>query len=88
MAARLAAPGRVVPAAPLEAPPLGLLRRPDLAVLPAPVACPLLVVEVVAPHFLESDHRTRARDYAAMGVPTYLLVDPRKGTGVLHTYAG
>ncbi|WAL72125.1 Uma2 family endonuclease [Kitasatospora sp. YST-16] len=84
LAAQLAAPGRVVPAAPLEAPSLGLLRRPDLAVLPAPVARPLLVVEVVAPHFLEFDHRTRARDYAAMGIPTYLLVDPRTGTGIVH----
>ncbi|MFF4341587.1 Uma2 family endonuclease [Kitasatospora sp. NPDC001540] len=70
---------------PLEHPPLGLLRRPDLAVRPAPASGPLLVVEVVAPHFLEFDPWTRARDHAAMGVPLYLLVDPRSGTGIVYS---
>ncbi|MGW4807724.1 Uma2 family endonuclease [Kitasatospora sp. NPDC004272] len=88
LAAQLTPPGRVIPDAPLEAPPLGLLRRPDLAVLPAPAARPLLAVEVVAPHFPEFDHRPRARDYAAMGVPLYLLVDPRLGTGIVHSEPG
>ncbi|RAJ33536.1 putative restriction endonuclease [Kitasatospora sp. SolWspMP-SS2h] len=85
LAAQLSPPGRVIPAPPLEAPALGLLRRPDLAVLPTPTARPLLVVEVVAPHFLKVDHRARTRDYAAMGIPLHLLVDPRPGTGIVHS---
>ncbi|MGW4811232.1 Uma2 family endonuclease [Kitasatospora cineracea] len=86
LAARIESPERVYSDPLLEAPLLGLLRRPDLAVLPAPAARPLLVVEVVSPpHSPETDYHAKVRDYAAMGIPLYLLVDPRLGTGIVHS---
>ncbi|MFD5565329.1 Uma2 family endonuclease [Kitasatospora griseola] len=72
----------------------GRLRNPDImvfheealndeeaALLPHQV---LLVVEVVSASNPENDYLTKVRDYSAMGIPTYLLVDPRKGTGIVH----
>jgi len=88
LVARIESPERVRSDPLLEAPLLGLLRRPDLAVFPAPAARPLLVVEVVSPHSPETDHHAEVADYAAMGVPLHLLVDPRLGTGVIHSEPG
>ncbi|GAA1224024.1 Uma2 family endonuclease [Kitasatospora nipponensis] len=74
---------------------LGRLRRPDLmvfaeaapeseppAVLPHEV---LLVVEIVSRSNPENDYHDKVADYAAMGIPHYLLVDPRDGTGIVHS---
>ncbi|MEV7935453.1 MULTISPECIES: Uma2 family endonuclease [unclassified Kitasatospora] len=82
----------------LEEVGLGRLRNPDLmvfaeatleseraALLPHEV---VLVVEVVSESNPENDHRDKVRDYAAMGIPLYLLVDPRKGTGIVHDEPG
>ena len=27
----------------------------------------------------------KVREYAAMGIPLYLLIDPRDGTGIVHS---
>ncbi|MEV6208303.1 Uma2 family endonuclease [Kitasatospora sp. NPDC051914] len=92
-------PGYVAhPGADLEDVGLGRLRCPDLMVfaeealereqpsfLPHEV---LLVVEVVSKSDPENDHEAKVRDYAAMGIPLYLLVDPRKGTGIVHDEPG
>ncbi|GAA2130727.1 hypothetical protein GCM10009760_03630 [Kitasatospora kazusensis] len=33
----------------------------------------------------ENDYENKVRDYAAMGIPHYLLIDPRDGTGIVHS---
>ncbi|MEK2489593.1 Uma2 family endonuclease [Kitasatospora purpeofusca] len=76
----------------------GRLRNPDLMVfaeaaleggesvlLPHEV---LLVVEIVPKSAPGNGCRARVRDYAAMGIPLHLLVDPRKGTGIVHDEPG
>ncbi|TQF05108.1 Uma2 family endonuclease [Kitasatospora acidiphila] len=79
----------------LEDSGLGRLRRPDLMVFPeatlrgeGPALLPqevLLVVEIVSKSNPENDYENKVRDYAAMGIPHYLLVDPRDGTGIVHS---
>ncbi|MFB7476192.1 Uma2 family endonuclease [Kitasatospora sp. NPDC056184] len=82
----------------LEDAGLGRLRNPDLmvfpeatlegtqsAVLPHEV---LLVVEIVSKSNPDNDYQAKVRDYAAMGIPFYLLVDPRNGTGIVHDEPG
>ncbi|MGW4382000.1 Uma2 family endonuclease [Kitasatospora sp. NPDC004531] len=81
-------PARVTPNAVVESPALGVLRRPDLTVCAAPADRPLLVAEVVSPYDPETDYRAKVADYAAMGIPLYLLVDPRLGTGIVHAEPG
>ncbi|MFB7377880.1 Uma2 family endonuclease [Kitasatospora purpeofusca] len=76
----------------------GRLRNPDLMVFAeaalesdGPALLPhevLLVVEVVSTANPATDHHAKVRDYAAMGIPLYLLVDPRKGTGIVHDEPG
>lgn len=89
-------PGFVAhPGADLEDIGLGRLRRPDLMVFPESVleedaaavypADVLLAVEVVSKSNPENDYDEKVRDYAAMGIPLYLLVDPRDGTGIVHS---
>ncbi|MDR3036189.1 MAG: Uma2 family endonuclease, partial [Kitasatospora sp.] len=72
----------------------GWLRNPDVMVFPEEALDSeeaallphqvLLVVEIVSASDPENDYQAKVHDYAAMGIPLYLLVDPRKGTGVLH----
>ncbi|MFC1417032.1 Uma2 family endonuclease [Streptacidiphilus cavernicola] len=88
-------PGFVAhPGADLEDVGLGRLRCPDLMVFPESVleedaavypADVLLAVEVVSKSNPENDYDEKVRDYAAMGIPLYLLVDPRDGTGIVHS---
>ncbi|GAA1955522.1 Uma2 family endonuclease [Kitasatospora viridis] len=69
---------------------LGILRRPDLIVASEAVletfddkADPhvlLLVAEMVSPSNHPNDYVEKMQDYPAMGIPLYLLVDPRNGT--------
>lgn len=42
-----------------------------------------MVVEVVSPSNPENDTHTKLREYAAFGIPIYLIVDPRDGTVAL-----
>ncbi|MEV4611886.1 Uma2 family endonuclease [Kitasatospora sp. NPDC049258] len=92
-------PGFVAhPGADLEDAGLGRLRCPDLMVFAesalegeAPALLPhevLLVVEIVSKSNPENDYENKVRDYAAMGIPLYLLVDPREGTGIVHDLPG
>ncbi|PSJ25807.1 Uma2 family endonuclease [Streptosporangium nondiastaticum] len=73
----------------VEDPSLGILRRPDLVVLPeAAMDTPnpfhprdvSLAAEIVSPSNHANDYAQKMRDYPALGIPVYLLIDPRKGT--------
>ncbi|MEZ0065344.1 Uma2 family endonuclease [Streptacidiphilus sp. MAP12-20] len=74
---------------------LGRLRRPDIMVFPEAALMEadaafhpsevLLVVEIVSKSNPENDYEDKVLDYAAMGIPLYLLVDPRDGTGIIHS---
>lgn len=70
---------------------LGKLRRPDVIVVPDAVfdedtmdpfhpGDVVLVVEIVSPSNHSNDYVEKVRDYSAMGIEHYLLVDPRKST--------
>lgn len=72
----------------------GILRYPDLVVVreealetmaegvdPAEV---LLAAEIVSPSNPENDYIGKLRDYPAMGIRDYLLVDPREGVVIHH----
>ncbi|MFC4055641.1 Uma2 family endonuclease [Actinomadura syzygii] len=75
----------------IDDPGTGRLRRPDLVVVPeAALERPgqsylrpedvELVAEVVSAPNPENDYEHKAADYPAMGIPTYLIIDPRKST--------
>ncbi|MFI0740042.1 Uma2 family endonuclease [Streptomyces sp. NPDC021100] len=82
---------------------LGKLRRPDVLVVPEsafeadgsaedargidPHAA-RLAVEIVSATNPENDYEGKLRDYPAMGMPHYLIVDPRRGTCVHHWHIG
>ncbi|MBC2875928.1 MULTISPECIES: Uma2 family endonuclease [Streptomyces] len=82
---------------------LGKLRRPDVLVVPESAFeadssaedargidphVARLVVEIVSPTSPENDYEGKLRDYPAMGVPHYLIVDPRQGACVHHWHIG
>ncbi|WP_069467728.1 Uma2 family endonuclease, partial [Actinacidiphila rubida] len=83
----------------VEDPSLGRLRRPDVIVVPYAVFAEAtmdpfhpediaLVVEIVSPSNHTTDYIEKVRDYAAMGIEHYLIVDPRKGTLTVFTDPG
>lgn len=82
----------------LEDAGLGQLRRPDIMVFPerslegdGKALRPdevLLAVEVVSRTNPMTDYQDKAAAYAAMGIPHYLIVDPRDGTGIVHSQPG
>ncbi|GAB2820329.1 hypothetical protein GCM10027073_59470 [Streptomyces chlorus] len=68
---------------------LGKLRVPDLLVcsgeamqtdVPLDPHEILVAIEIVSPSNPENDYETKTRDYPAMGIPHYLILDPRDGT--------
>lgn len=73
---------------------LGILRIPDLVVIDEEEATAEsdtidprrshLVIEVVSRSNPDNDYQGKLRDYPVMGVPHYLIVDPRDGTAVHH----
>ncbi|MCZ1021211.1 Uma2 family endonuclease [Streptomyces noursei] len=79
----------------IEEADLGQLRRPDVLVLPeaamdtddaiSPRSL-LAAVEVVSPSNPENDYESKLRHYPRLGIPHYLIVDPRDGTCV-HYWA-
>ncbi|MEC4017358.1 Uma2 family endonuclease [Streptomyces sp. H27-D2] len=88
------APGVIAQSgAEVEDPVVGVMRRPDVIVLPEAALDEegdgvdprevLAVVEVVSKSNPENDYAGKMRDYPSMGIPWYLLVDPRKGTGAV-----
>jgi Uma2 family endonuclease len=74
----------------MEDPGLGILRTPDLAVVEETPDLPSrrsmdphnvhLIIEIVSRWNSSNDYRDKAEDYPAMGIPHYLIVDPREGT--------
>ncbi|MFI7006869.1 Uma2 family endonuclease [Streptomyces sp. NPDC050145] len=78
----------------LEDPALGILRVPDLVVVNAdfePTAADALpphdchlIIEIVSRSNPANDYEGKLRDYPLMGIPDYLIVDPRDGTAVHH----
>ncbi|MEU3350175.1 Uma2 family endonuclease [Streptomyces sp. NPDC037389] len=86
-------PGYIAETGPqVESVTLGVMRRPDLVVLPeasldeegesVDASEVLLVAEIVSRTNPENDYVGKMRDYPAMGIPHYLIIDPR--TGVCH----
>ena len=71
----------------------GQLRRPDVLVLPfdamdtddpiSPRAL-LAAVEIVSRSNPENDYESKLHHYPILGIPHYLIVDPRDGTCVHH----
>ncbi|MEU5776342.1 Uma2 family endonuclease [Streptomyces venezuelae] len=78
----------------LEDAALGILRIPDLVVIDeellhsdAESIDPRrshLVIEIVSRSTPANDYTGKLHDYPAMGIPHYLIVDPRDGTAVHH----
>lgn len=74
----------------IESARLARMRRPDLVVIPesilegeGPYVSPedvRLVAEVVSDSNPDNDYVEKTADYAAMGIPVYVIVDPRKST--------
>ncbi|MBA2808654.1 Uma2 family endonuclease [Streptomyces sp. KM273126] len=68
---------------------LGKLRVPDILVCsgeamqtdnPLDPHEIIFAVEIVSPSNPENDYEHKTRDYPAMGIPHYLILDPRDGT--------
>jgi Uma2 family endonuclease len=88
------APGLIaVEATDVEEASLGKLRIPDILVVPEAAMDTddpldpreiLLAVEIVSPSNPANDYEAKAGDYPAMGIPHYLIVDPRDGTCLHH----
>lgn len=69
----------------VEVPTRNSALEPDLVVLPRvdeddPNRLPLLVVEVLSPSTRGNDQIAKRRVYAARGIPSYWLIDPRGPT--------
>ncbi|MFE0674038.1 Uma2 family endonuclease [Streptomyces sp. NPDC058867] len=84
-------PGHVCANGPeIEHPAIGRMRLPDAVVIPVEVLDEeglaidatrvLAVVEIVSPSNPDNDYVDKLADYPAMGIPHYLIVDPRNGT--------
>ncbi|AUG76721.1 hypothetical protein CFP65_1847 [Kitasatospora sp. MMS16-BH015] len=77
----------------VEDPESGIKRRPDVMVFPESALDSsgealhprevTAVVEVVSKSNPENDYAGKVRDYPAMGIPYYLIIDPRSGTGLV-----
>ncbi|GAA1891954.1 Uma2 family endonuclease [Actinomadura bangladeshensis] len=83
----------------IDDPATGRLRRPDLVVIPlAALERPgrsylrpedvELVAEVVSSPNPENDYERKTVDYPAMGIPTYVIIDPRKSTVTVFSEPG
>jgi Uma2 family endonuclease len=75
----------------IEHPLAAKMRRPDVIVVEErametmgaiDATAVALVVEVVSPSNPENDYVGKVRDYPLMGIPHYVIVDPRDGTAV------
>ncbi len=79
----------------VEHPAIGRMRRPDAVVIPESVLDEeglavdatqvLAVVEIVSPSNPDNDYGEKLREYPAMGIPRYMIVDPRTGTIEVHS---
>jgi Uma2 family endonuclease len=81
----------------VEDPAIGRLRQPDVLVVPLHVLDEpgdtvdprdiVMVAEIVSPSNPENDWEGKTSDYAAMGIPIYMVVDPRKSEGVVAVHS-
>lgn len=89
-------PGYVCATGPeIEHPSIGRMRRPDALVIPEAVfdeeglavdaTQVLAVIEVVSPSNPNNDYDEKLAEYPAMGIPHYMIVDPRTGTIEVHS---
>ncbi|WP_035850276.1 Uma2 family endonuclease [Kitasatospora azatica] len=90
-------PGDLMPSenTDLASPNVGKLRNPDLTYIPfsvvglggneVPAELAAIAVEIVSPSNPENDLVGKVRDYPLMGIPVYLLIDPREGTVTLYS---
>ncbi|MBT2410284.1 MULTISPECIES: Uma2 family endonuclease [unclassified Streptomyces] len=89
-------PGHVCENGPeIEHPALGRMRRPDAVVIPetaldeeglaVDATQVLAAIEIVSPSNPSNDYDAKLADYPAMGIPLYLIVDPRTGTIEVHS---
>ncbi|MFH9348589.1 Uma2 family endonuclease [Kitasatospora sp. NPDC017646] len=76
----------------LASPNVGKLRNPDLTYIPlesagnpTPADQAVIAVEIVSPSNPENDLVGKVRDYPLMGIPLYLLTDPREGDITLYS---
>ncbi|MFC1443174.1 Uma2 family endonuclease [Streptacidiphilus sp. N1-10] len=85
--------GLIAYMADIEHPGAAKLRRPDVVVVdedamdvPGAVDATAvrLAVEIVSPSNPENDYEGKLRDYPVMGIPHYLIIDPRDGTAHHH----
>ena len=85
--------GLIAYTADIEHPGAAKLRRPDVIVVdeeamdvPGAVDATAvqLAVEIVSPSNPENDYEGKLRDYPIMGIPHYLIIDPRDGTAHHH----
>ncbi|NEY32716.1 Uma2 family endonuclease [Streptomyces sp. PRKS01-65] len=89
-------PGYICASGPeIEHPAIGRMRLPDAVVIPEAVLDEeglavdatqvLAVVEIVSPSSPDNDYIEKLADYPAMGIPHYMIVDPRTGTIEVHS---
>ncbi len=79
----------------IENPGLGKNRKPDVLVIPERALLREgnsvrpedveIVFEVVSVSNPENDYAGKIRDYAAMNIPWYVIIDPRTGTGLVQS---
>lgn len=79
----------------IEHPAIGRMRRPDAVVIPEDVLDEeglavdatqvLAVIEIVSPSNPNNDYSEKLAEYPAMGIPHYMIVDPRTGTIEVHS---
>lgn len=82
----------------IEDPSAGVMRRPDLLVLPEEALDAAgdyvdptevhVAMEVVSKSNPENDYSGKMRDYPRIGIPYYVIIDPRLGTGVVLSEIG
>ncbi|MFC5956540.1 Uma2 family endonuclease [Streptomyces pratens] len=89
-------PGHICASGPeIEHPAIGRMRRPNAVVIPeatldeeglaVDATQALAVVEIVSPSNPSNDYAEKLADYPAMGIPYYMIVDPRTGTIQVHS---
>ncbi|WP_208816868.1 Uma2 family endonuclease [Streptomyces prasinus] len=91
-------PGHICASGPeIEHPAISRMRRPDAVVIPeatldeeglaVDATQALAVVEIVSPSDPSNDYDydEKLADYPAMGIPHYMIVDPRTGTIQVHS---
>ena len=79
----------------IEHPSIGRMRRPDAVVIPeealdeeglaVDATQVLAVIEIVSPSNPNNAYGDKLREYPAMGIPHYMIVDPRTGTIEVHS---